>query len=303
LVRPIKRHLRRFESVDHMARQRSLADDDHYVLERLVHGIEALSEVEDVTVEMDESFADCDRPNAALLSLPPRLERAIRLRYGLCGAGGDGPMTFAEIGEVFGVTNRRAMQMVTKAQRKMFRYLHASGRVTPEEEHDLNKQRAIYEAEERVLRERQAHWQDARAAQQRAERERRAIETEQAMVAQCRRNAEELARSQERESGSLPVIEGPAPPDRRLVRSDNSVDGVFDDRQLPPWTVSVVNKISEMIDLRFPLLMLWVPAVAGLLLVLTSEAAVVFLVTFVVVIWLPWELTVFQRFGMAHHPV
>jgi len=45
------------------------------------------------------------------------------------------------------------------------------------------------------------------------------------------------------------------------------------------------------------------PAVAGLLLVLTPEAAVVFLVTFVLFIWLAWELTVFQRFGMAHHRV
>ena len=286
-----------------MGRRRSVVDDDHYVVERLVHGIEALSELEDATVEMDESFADRDRLNAALLSLPRRLERAIRLRYGLCRAGGDGPMTFAEIGEVFGVTHNRAMQMVTKAQRKMRWFLHASGRVTPEEWDDLNRRRAIYEAQERVARERYAAWQDARAAQERAERERRAAEIEQAMVAQCRRNAEELPRSQERESGRLPVIEGLAGSDRRVVRSDHSFDGVSDDRLSPRWTVSVVKKITEMIDLRFPFLMLWVPAVAGLLLVLTPEAAVVFLVTFVLFIWLPWELTVFQRFGMAHHRV
>lgn len=123
------------------------------------------------------------------------------------------------------------------------------------------------------------------------------------MVAQCRRNTDELARSQERESGRLSVIKGPAGPDLRLVRPDNSVDGVSDDRLWLRWTVSVVKKISEMIDLRFPLLMFWAPVVAGLLLVLTPEAAVVFLVTFVLFIWLPWELTVFQRFGMAHHPV
>lgn len=286
-----------------MGRRRSVVDDDHYVVERLVHGIEALSELEDVTVEMDESFADRDRLNAALLSLPPRLERAIRLRYGLCGAGGDGPMTFAEIGEVFGLTRNGADQMVRKAQRKIFWYLHASGRVTPEERAELNKQRAVDEAQARAARERYAAWQDARAAQERADRERRAGEIEQAMAAQCRRNAEELARSQERGSGRLPVIEGLSGSDRRVVRSDHSFDGVSDDRLSPRWTVSVVKKITEMIDLRFPLLMLWVPAVAGLLLVLTSEAAVVFLVTFVVVIWLPWELTVFQRFGMAHHPV
>lgn len=286
-----------------MGRRRSVVDDDHYVVERLVHGIEALSELEDVTVEMDESFADRDRLNAALLSLPPRLERAIRLRYGLCGAGGDGPMNFAVIGEVFGLTRNGADQMVRKAQRKIFWYLHASGRVTPEERAELNKQRAVDEAQARAARERYAAWQDARAAQERADRERRAGEIEQAMVAQCRRNAEELARSQERESGRLPVIEGLSGSDRRVVRSDHSFDGVSDDRLSPRWTVSVVKKITEMIDLRFPLLMLWVPAVAGLLLVLTSDAAVVFLVTFVVVIWLPWELTVFQRFGMAHHPV
>lgn len=286
-----------------MGRRRSVVDDDHYVVERLVHGIEALSELEDATVEMDESFADRDRLTAALLSLPPRLERAIRLRYGLCGSGGDGPMTFAEIGEVFGVTNSRAMQMVAKAQRKMRWFLHASGRVTPEERDDLNRRRAIYEAQERVARERYAAWQDARAAQEREERERRAAEIEQAMVAQCRRNTEELARSQESESGRLPVIEGPARPDLRLVRSDNSVDGVSDDRLWLRGTLIVVKKISEMIDVRFPLLMFWAPVVAGLLLVLTPEAAVVFLVTFVVFIWLPWELTVFQRFGMAHHPV
>ena len=276
-------------------------DEHHYVLERLVHGIEALSELEDTTVEMDESFADRDRLNAALLSLPPRLERAIRLRYGLCGAGGDGPMTFAEIGEVFGLTRNGADQMVRKAQRKIFWYLHASGRVTPEERAELNKQRSVDEAQARAARERYAAWQDARAAQERADRERRAGEIEQAMVAQCRRNAEELARSQERESGRLPVIEGLAGSDRRVVRSDHSFDRVSDDRLSPRWTVSVVKKITEMIDLRFPLLMLWVPAVAGLLLVLTPEAAVVFLVTFVVVIWLPWELTVFQRFGMANY--
>lgn len=286
-----------------MGRRRSVVDDDHYVVERLVHGIEALSELEDATVEMDESFADRDRLTAALLSLPPRLERAIRLRYGLCGAGGDGPMTFAEIGEVFGVTNSRAMQMVAKAQRKMRWFLHASGRVTPEERDDLNRRRAIYEAQERVARERYAAWQDARAAQERADRERKAGEIEQAMVAQCRRNAEELARSQERESGRLPVIEGLAGSDRRVVRSDHSFDGVSDDHLSPRWAVSVVKKITEVIDLRFPLLVLWVPAVAGLLLVLTPEAAVVFLVTFVLFIWLPWELTVFQRFGMAHHRV
>lgn len=278
-------------------------DEDHYVLERLVHGIEALSELEDATVEMDESFADRERLNAALLSLPPRLERAIRLRYGLCGAGGDGPMTFAEIGEVFGLTRNGADQMVRKTQRKIFWYLHASGRVTPEERAELNKQRAVDEAQARAARERYAAWQDARAAQERADRERRAGEIEQAMVAQCRRNAEELARSQERESGRLPVIEGLAGSDRRVVRSDHSFDGVSDDRLSPRWAVSVVKKITEMIDLRFPLLMLWVPAVAGLLLVLTPEAAVVFLVTFVLFIWLPWELTVFQRFGMAHHRV
>jgi hypothetical protein len=253
-----------------MGRRRSVVDDDYYVVERLVHGIEALSEVEDATVEMDESFADRDRLAAALLSLPPRLERAIRLRYGLCGAGGDGPMTFAEIGEVFGVTGNGADQMVRKAQRKIFWYLHASGRVTPEE---------------------------------RADRERRAGEIEQAMVAQCRRNVEEPARSQQRVSGRLPGIEGLAGSDCRVVRSDHSFDGVSDDRLWPRWTVSVVKKITEMIDLRFPLLMLWVPAAAGLLLVLTPEAAVVFLVTFVLFIWLPWELTVFQRFGMAHHRV
>lgn len=280
-----------------------MVDDDHYVVERLVHGIEALSELEDATVEMDESFADRDRLTAALLSLPPRLERAIRLRYGLCGAGGDGPMTFAEIGEVFGLTGNGADQMVRKAQRKIFWYLHASGRVTPEERAELNKQRAVDEAQARAARERYAAWQDARAAQERADRERRAGEIEQAMVAQCRRNAEELARSQERESGRLPVIEGLAGSDRRVVRSDHSFDGVSDDRLSPRWAVSVVKKITEMIDLRFPLLMLWVPAVAGLLLVLTPEAAVVFLVTFVLFIWLPWELTVFQRFGMAHHRV
>lgn len=280
-----------------------MVDDDHYVVERLVHGIEALSDLEDATVEMDESFADRDRLTAALLSLPPRLERAIRLRYGLCGAGGDGPMTFAEIGEVFGLTGNGADQMVRKAQRKIFWYLHASGRVTPEERAELNKQRAVDEAQARAARERYAAWQDARAAQERADRERRAGEIEQAMVAQCRRNAEELARSQERESGRLPVIEGLAGSDRRVVRSDHSFDGVSDDRLSPRWAVSVVKKITEMIDLRFPLLMLWVPAVAGLLLVLTPEAAVVFLVTFVLFIWLPWELTVFQRFGMAHHRV
>lgn len=278
-------------------------DEDHYVLERLVHGIEALSELEDATVEMDESFADRERLNAALLSLPPRLERAIRLRYGLCGAGGDGPMIFAEIGEVFGLTRNGADQMVRKTQRKIFWYLHASGRVTPEERAELNKQRAVDEAQARAARDRYAAWQDARAAQERADRERRAGEIEQAMVAQCRRNAEELARSQERESGRLPVIEGLAGSDRRVVRSDHSFDGVSDDRLSPRWAVSVVKKITEMIDLRFPLLMLWVPAVAGLLLVLTPEAAVVFLVTFVLFIWLPWELTVFQRFGMAHHRV
>ncbi len=280
-----------------------MVDDDHYVVERLVHGIEALSEVEDATVEMDESFADRDRLAAALLSLPPRLERAIRLRYGLCGAGGDGPMTFAEIGEVFGVTRNGADQMVRKAQRKIFWYLHASGRVTPEERAELNKQRAVDEAQAKAARERYAAWQDARAAQERADRERRAGEIEQAMVAQCRRNAEELARGQERESGRLPVIEGLAGSDRRVVWSDHSFDGVSDDRLSPRWTARVVKKINEMIDFRFPLLMLWVPAVAGLLLFLPPEAAVVFLVTFVVFIWLPWELTVFQRFGMAHHPV
>ncbi len=286
-----------------MGRRRSVVDDDHYVVERLVHGIEALSEVEDATVEMDESFADRDRLAAALLSLPPRLERAIRLRYGLCGAGGDGPMTFAEIGEVFGVTRNGADQMVRKAQRKIFWYLHASGRVTPEERAELNKQRAVDEAQAKAARERYAAWQDARAAQERADRERRAGEIEQAMVAQCRRNAEELARGQERESGRLPVIEGLAGSDRRVVWSDHSFDGVSDDRLSPRWTARVVKKINEMIDFRFPLLMLWVPAVAGLLLFLPPEAAVVFLVTFVVFIWLPWELTVFQRFGMAHHPV
>ena len=286
-----------------MGRRRSVVDDDHYLVERLVHGIEALSELEDATVEMDESFADRDRLNAALLSLPPRLERAIRLRYGLCGAGGDGPMTFAEIGEVFGLTRNGADQMVRKAQRKIFWYLHASGRVTPEERAELNKQRAVDEAQARAARERYAAWQDARAAQERADRERRAGEIEQAMVAQCRRNAEELARSQENECGRLSFIEGPARPDLRLVRSDNSVDGVSDDRLWLRATLIVVKKISEMIDLRFPLLMFWAPVVAGLLLVLTPEAAVVFLVTFVLFIWLPWELTVFQRFGKAHHPV
>lgn len=286
-----------------MGRRRSVVDDDHYVVERLVHGIEALSELEDATVEMDESFADRDRLNAELLSLPPRLERAIRLRYGLCRAGGDGPMTFAEIGQAFGVTHNRAMQMVTKAQRKMRWYLHASGRVTPEERAELNKQRAVDEAQARAARDMHAAWQDARAAQERADRERRAGEIEQAMVAQCRRNAEELARSQERESGRLPVSEGLAGSDRRVVRSDHSFDGVSDNRLSPRRAVSVVKKITEMIDLRFPLLMLWVPAVAGLLLVLTREAAVVFLVTFVLFIWLPWELIVFQRFGMGHHRV
>lgn len=285
-----------------MGRRSSILNDDHFVLERLVYGIQSLDEVEDVAVQIDESFADRDRLNAALMSLSPRLERAIRLRYGFCGAGGDGPMTFAEIGQLLGVTNTRATQMVAQAQRKMFRFLHASRRVTPEEQDDLNKQRAIYEAEERVLRERQAHWQDARAAQERAERDRRAAEIEQAMEAQCRRNAEELARRQEREAGLVPEIRGLGGHNPNLVRLDHAPDVVRNERRLLASMRSILHKINDIVDRRYPLLTLWVPFVAGLMLVLKPDAVVPFLITFVVFIWLPWELTVFQRFGMAHRP-
>lgn len=286
-----------------MGRRRSVMDDDHYVLERSVHGIDSLDQVKGVSVEMDESFADRDRLNAALLSLPPRLERAIRLRYGFAGSGGDGPMTFAEIGEVFGVTNSRARQMVTQAQRKMFRFLHASRRVTPDEQYDLDQKRAMYEAQERAVRERYANWQDARAAQARAERDRRAAEIEQSMEVQCRQNIEGLARSQEREAGGSPMIAGFARPNRSLAQLDNSSDVVRDERLLPATMRRILQKSSAMIDLRLPLLMLWVPVVAGLMLVLKPDAAVSFLITFLVVIWLPWELMVFQRSGVAHRPV
>jgi hypothetical protein len=286
-----------------MGRRPSILNDDHFVVERLVHGVQSLDEVEDVAVEMDESFADRDRLNGALMSLSPRLERAIRLRYGFCGAGGDGPMTFAEIGQLLGVTNTRATQMVAQAQRKMFRFLHASRRVTPEEQDDLNKQRAIYEAEERVLRERQAHWQEARAAQERAERDRRAAEIEQAMEAQCRRNAEALAADEEREARLLPVTGGFAGLNRSTVRPDHTPDVIRNERALLASMRSILVKINEIIDRRYPLLMLWVPFVAGLMLVLKPAVVGPFLITFLVFVWLPWELTVFQRFGMDDRSV
>ena len=51
----------------------------------------------------------------ALVFLTPREERVIRLRFGL----GDASMTRKEIGEFFGVTSQRIMQIEHKALRKL----------------------------------------------------------------------------------------------------------------------------------------------------------------------------------------
>jgi RNA polymerase sigma factor (sigma-70 family) len=61
----------------------------------------------------EEDFSEI---SSVLQALTPREERVIRCRFGMTG---DGEMTLAEVGQQFGVTNSRIMEIEAKALRKL----------------------------------------------------------------------------------------------------------------------------------------------------------------------------------------
>lgn len=67
-------------------------------------------------VDIDEGFASRDLVGRALLTLPPREERVLRLYFGL---GGIAPMTVSEIGTQFGISASRADQLLQKGLYRM----------------------------------------------------------------------------------------------------------------------------------------------------------------------------------------
>ena len=159
------------------------------------------------SAEIDEGFADRDLLRWALLSLPPREERVVRLYFGV---GGIVPLTLREIGVEFGISGGRAEQLLQKG---LYRIRHRFFRARlikerPELPHYLEEAARWREANrERLLARKQekfeARFGRARAAgeaprsapdtQRERESERQAEYERQVRDARAMRAAQELA--------------------------------------------------------------------------------------------------------------
>ena len=157
--------------------------------------------------EIDEGFADRDLLRWALLSLPPREERVVRLYFGV---GGIAPLTLREIGAEFGISGGRAEQLLQKG---LYRVRHRFFRARlikdrPERPHYLEEAARWREANrERLLARKhekfEARFGRARAAgeaprsapdtQRERESERQAEYERQVRDARAMRAAQELA--------------------------------------------------------------------------------------------------------------
>jgi hypothetical protein len=157
--------------------------------------------------EIDEGFADRDLLRCALLSLPPREERVVRLYFGV---GGIAPLTLREIGAEFGISGGRAEQLLQKG---LYRVRHRFFRARlikdrPERPHYLEEAARWREANrERLLARKhekfEARFGRARAAgeaprsapdtQRERESERQAEYERQVRDARAMRAAQELA--------------------------------------------------------------------------------------------------------------
>ena len=157
--------------------------------------------------EIDEGFADRDLLRWALLSLPPREERVVRLYFGV---GGIAPLTLREIGVEFGISGGRAEQLLQKG---LYRVRHRFFRARlikdrPERPHYLEEAARWREANrERLLARKhekfEARFGRARAAgeaprsapdtQRERESERQAEYERQVRDARAMRAAQELA--------------------------------------------------------------------------------------------------------------
>lgn len=157
--------------------------------------------------EIDEGFADRDLLICALLSLPPREERVVRLYFGV---GGIAPLTLREIGAEFGISGGRAEQLLQKG---LYRVRHRFFRARlikdrPERPHYLEEAARWREANrERLLARKhekfEARFGRARAAgeaprsapdtQRERESERQAEYERQVRDARAMRAAQELA--------------------------------------------------------------------------------------------------------------
>lgn len=159
------------------------------------------------SAEIDEGFADRDLLRWALLSLPPREERVVRLYFGV---GGIVPLTLREIGVEFGISGGRAEQLLQKG---LYRVRHRFFRARlikdrPERPHYLEEAARWREANrERLLARKhekfEARFGRARAAgeaprsapdtQRERESERQAEYERQVRDARAMRAAQELA--------------------------------------------------------------------------------------------------------------
>ena len=159
------------------------------------------------SAEIDEGFADRDLLRWALLSLPPREERVVRLYFGV---GGIVPLTLREIGVEFGISGGRAEQLLQKG---LYRIRHRFFRARlikerPELPHYLEEAARWREANrERLLARKhekfEARFGRARAAgeaprsapdtQRERESERQAEYERQVRDARAMRAAQELA--------------------------------------------------------------------------------------------------------------
>ena len=159
------------------------------------------------SAEIDEGFADRDLLRWALLSLPPREERVVRLYFGV---GGIVPLTLREIGVEFGISGGRAEQLLQKG---LYRIRHRFFRARlikdrPERPHYLEEAARWREANrERLLARKhekfEARFGRARAAgeaprsapdtQRERESERQAEYERQVRDARAMRAAQELA--------------------------------------------------------------------------------------------------------------
>ena len=60
---------------------------------------------------------DCEIIEMALMSLPPRVERIMRIYYGFYGGGE--PISCREIGEVIGLSSSRVQQLINRGIRQL----------------------------------------------------------------------------------------------------------------------------------------------------------------------------------------
>ena len=146
--------------------------------------------------EIDEGFADRDLLRWALLSLPPREERVVRLYFGV---GGIAPLTLREIGVEFGISGGRAEQLLQKG---LYRVRHRFFRARlikdrPERPHYLEEAARWREANRERLLARKHEKFEARFGRARAagEAPRSAPDTQREREAEvvARREAERQA--------------------------------------------------------------------------------------------------------------